>query len=77
MGIKAAVSKVRSCAWQCCRVHFIPNALAHAGKSGRRVVLAFIGTAFAQETPEAAKTQWRAVADKVPPQGAQTRRLDG
>jgi putative transposase len=47
------------------------------GKSGRRVVLAFIGTAFAQETPEAAKTRWRAVADHIPPQGAQTRRLDG
>ena len=27
------------------------NVLAHAGKSGRRVVSAFIATAFAQETP--------------------------
>jgi len=35
------------------------NALAHAGKSGRRVVSAFIATAFAQDTPEAASTQWR------------------
>ncbi len=34
--------------WQRCRVHFMRNALAHAGKSGRRVVSAFIGTAFAQ-----------------------------
>lgn len=32
------------------RVHFMRNALAHAGKSGRRVVSAFIATAFAQET---------------------------
>jgi hypothetical protein len=27
-----------------CRVHFMRNVLAHAGKSGRRVVAAFIGT---------------------------------
>ena len=43
------------------------NVLAHAGKSGRRVVSAFIATAFAQETPEAASTQWRAVADQIRP----------
>ena len=43
------------------------NVLAHAGKSGRRVVSAFIVTAFAQETPEAASTQWRAVADQIRP----------
>ncbi len=43
------------------------NALAHAGKSGRRVVSAFIATAFAQDTPEAASTQWRSVADQVRP----------
>ncbi|MEY9103694.1 hypothetical protein ABIA24_006667 [Sinorhizobium fredii] len=35
------------------RVHFMRNVLAHAGKSGRRVVSAFIATAFAQETPQA------------------------
>lgn len=29
------------------------NALAHAGKSGRRVVSAFIATAFAQDDAEA------------------------
>nr|AAC23488.1 transposase [Rhizobium leucaenae USDA 9039] len=50
-GIKAAVSKVLSATWQRCRVHFMRNALAHAGKSGRRVVSAFIATAFAQDTP--------------------------
>jgi transposase-like protein len=37
-GIKAAVSKVFCATWQRCRVHFMRNALAHAGKSGRRVV---------------------------------------
>ena len=53
--------------WQRCRVHFMRNALAHAGKSGRRVVSAFIATAFAQETPEAASTQWRNVSDQIRP----------
>jgi transposase-like protein len=64
-GIKAAVSKVLCATWQRCRVHFMRNVLAHAGKSGRRVVSAFIATAFAQETPEAASTLWRAVADQI------------
>src|SRR5882672_399124 len=41
-GIKAAVAKVLSASWQRCRVHFMRNVLAHAGKSGRRVVSAFI-----------------------------------
>jgi transposase-like protein len=59
-GIKAAVSKVLNATWQRCRVHFARNVPAHAGKSGRRVVSAFIATAFAQETPEAASLQWRA-----------------
>jgi putative transposase len=64
-GIKAAVTKVLSTTWQRCRVHFMRNVLAHAGKSGRRVVSAFIATAFAQDTPEAAKAQWRSVADQI------------
>jgi putative transposase len=66
-GIKAAVSKVLNATWQRCRVHFMRNVLAHAGRQGRRVVSAFIATAFAQETPEAASTQWRAVADQIRP----------
>ena len=66
-GIKAAVSKVLCASWQRCRVHFMRNVLAHAGKSGRRVVSAFIATAFAQETPEAASAQWRTVADQIRP----------
>jgi len=66
-GIKASVSRVFSASWQRCRVHFARNALAHAGRSGRRVVSAFIATAFAQETAEAAKLQWRKVADQLRP----------
>jgi transposase-like protein len=65
-GIKAAVSKVLSTTWQRCRVHFMRNALAHAGRSGRRVVSAFIAT-FAQDDAEAAKAQWRRIADQLRP----------
>ena len=57
-GIKAAVSKVLSATWQRCRVHFMRNVLAHAGKSGRCVVSTFIATAFAQDTPDTASSQW-------------------
>ena len=64
-GIKASVAKVMNATWQRCRVHFMRNVLAHAGRSGRRVVSAFIATAFAQDDAEAAKVQWRKVADQL------------
>jgi Transposase, Mutator family len=48
-GINAAVARVLHASWQRCRVHFMRNVLAHAGKSGQRVVSAFIATAFAQD----------------------------
>ena len=66
-GIKAAVSKVMHASWQRCRVHFMRNVMAHAGRSGRRVVSAFIATAFAQDDAAAAKVQWRRVADQLRP----------
>ena len=69
-GIKAAVAKVLSTAWQRCRVHFMRNVLAHAGRQGRRVVSAFIATAFAQNDAEAARAQWRRVADQIRPKVA-------
>jgi len=66
-GIKAAVSKVLTASWQRCRVHFMRNVLAHAGRNGRRVVSAFIATAFAQDDAEQARAQWRRVADQLRP----------
>ena len=66
-GIKAAVSKVMNATWQRCRVHFMRNVSAHAGKSARRVVTAFMSAAFAQDDAEAAKLQWRKVADQLRP----------
>jgi putative transposase len=64
-GLKAAASKVLKSTWQRCRVHFLRNALAHAGKGQRQMVLALINTVFAQDSQEAAIQQWRAVADQL------------
>jgi transposase-like protein len=66
-GLKAAVAKVLHASWQPCRVHFMRNVLAHAGKQGLRVIAAFIATALAQEDAETARTQWRQVADQIRP----------
>jgi len=66
-GLKAAASKVLKTSWQRCRVHFIRNALAHAGKGQRQAVLAMINTIFVQDTAEAASLQWRSVADQLRP----------
>ena len=60
-GLKAAATKVLGA------TAHMRNALAHAGKSGRQVVSALIATAFAQADAEAAKTQWRRVADQFRP----------
>jgi transposase-like protein len=43
--------RVLSATWQRCCVHFMRNALVHAGKTQRRVVSAFVGTL----------AEWRAV----------------
>src|ERR1035437_10465077 len=64
-GLKAAAAKVLGASWQRCRVHFMRNALAHANRQGRRVVSAFIATAFAQDDAGAARLQWRKVADQL------------
>ena len=66
-GLKAAIARVLHATWQRCRAHLMRNLLAHAGRQGRGVASAFIATAFAQEDAEAAKTQWRKVADQLRP----------
>jgi len=66
-GLKAAITKVLGATWQRCRVHFMRNALAYAGKSQRRLVSAWVGTAFAQDDAAAARKQWRQVADQARP----------
>ena len=66
-GLKAAITKILSATWQRCRVHFMRNATAHAGKAQRRIVSAWVGTAFAQDDAAAAGKQWRHVADELRP----------
>ncbi len=65
LGLKAAIGKVFKATWQRCRVHFMRNALAYAGKGQRQVVLALINTVFAQESVAAAQEQWAAVTDQL------------
>jgi len=43
------------------------NAIAHAGKTQRRIVSAWIGTAFAEADAPAAHALWRRVADQLRP----------
>ena len=66
-GLKVSIARVLHATWQRCRVHLMRNLLAHAGRQGRGVASAFIATAFAQEDAEAAKAQWRKVADQLRP----------
>jgi transposase-like protein len=63
-GLRQAIAAVfHGAAWQRCRVHFVRNALALVPKAVQALVAATIRTVFAQPTPEAARAQWRQVAD--------------
>ena len=51
-----------------CRLYLRPRSAGReAGRQGRRVVSAFVATAFAQEDADSAKVQWRQVADQLRP----------
>ena len=63
-GLRQAIGAVlHGAGWQRCRVHFLRNALALVPKAAQALVAATIRTVFAQPTPEAARQQWRHVAD--------------
>ena len=63
-GLRHAIAAVlHGAAWQRCRVHFLRNALSLVPKAAQQLVAATIRTVFAQPTPEAARQQWRQVAD--------------
>ena len=66
-GLKAAIAKVLGATWRRCRVHVMRNALPSAGKTQRRIVSAWVGTAFAHDDAAAARKQWREVADQARP----------
>ena len=76
-GLKAAISKVLCATWQRCRVHFMRNALAHAGKSGRRVVSAFVATALRPERRRQCEAAMAPRRRPAPSQGPEARRADG
>ncbi len=63
-GLRQAIAAVlHGAAWQRCRVHFVRNALALVPKGVQQMVAATVRTAFVQPTAEAARRQWRQVAD--------------
>lgn len=64
-GLRAAAAKVFHATQQRCRVHWMRNALAHAGPKQRPAVVALLKTIFAQESAEAAREQWCQVADAL------------
>ena len=67
-GLRQAIGAVlHGASWQRCRVHFLRNALALVPKAAQQLVAATIRTVFAQPTPEAARAQWRQVADSFRP----------
>jgi putative transposase len=61
------IAKVQHVSFRRCRVDFMRNVLIHVGRNGRRVVAAFIATAFAQEDAASARSQFRQVADQLRP----------
>jgi transposase-like protein len=69
------IAKVVNATWQRCCVHFMRNALAHAGKSGRRVVSAFIATAFTQDDAEGRQGAMAKGRRRATPQAAKARRI--
>ncbi len=63
-GLRQAIGAVlHGAAWQRCRVHFLRNALALVPRGMQQLVSATVRTVFAQPTAEAARRQWRQVAD--------------
>lgn len=63
-GLRQAIGAVlHGTSWQRCRVHFLRNALSLVPKGAQPLVAATIRTVFAQPTAEAARQQWRQMAD--------------
>lgn len=63
-GLRQAITATfHGAAWQRCRVHFVRNALSVVPKGMQQLVAASIRTVFVQPTVEAARSQWRQVAD--------------
>src|SRR5918993_2511613 len=63
-GLKGAIATVlQGTSGQRCRVHFVRNALALVPKSAAAMVATTIRTVFVQVEADAAREQWRRIAD--------------
>mgnify|MGYP002379494536 CR=1 FL=1 len=56
-----------SATWQRCRVHFMRNVLANAGKSGRRVISTLIAIARLGDARDSQRPAAHAIADQARP----------
>jgi putative transposase len=66
LGLMAAVAEVMiGTAWQRCRVHFMRNVLARVTKSNAQMVLAAIGTIFAQPDAASVAEQFDRITDTL------------
>jgi transposase-like protein len=66
LGLMGAVAEVMiGAAWQRCRVHFMRNVLARVTKTNAQMVLAAIGTIFAQPDAAAVAEQFDRIADTL------------
>src|SRR3954454_12446520 len=64
-GLRRAITRVLSAAWQRCRVHWMRNALAQVSKGRHTMLAAAIRQAFLQPDAAAARQTWRHVADQL------------
>jgi transposase-like protein len=66
-GLKAAADKVLGATIQRCRVHFMRNALACAGKKDKAIVTAALRTAFEAGSLKVAKEKWSKLIEAFEP----------
>jgi transposase-like protein len=64
-GLKATISRVFEATWQCCRVHWMRNALAHVSNGQHTVVAAAIRQAFDQSDRKHAGDTWHHIANQL------------
>src|SRR6186713_2393325 len=64
-GLKAAIRRVMGASWQCCRVHWMRNALAYVPKAQQSMVAAALRQAFLQPDRAQASQTLRHVADQL------------
>ncbi len=74
-GLRTAAGRVLHAGVQRCKGHFARNLLVHVGPSQRAMVAAMLKTIFTQESAEAARRQWRQVADTLRPRFARLAEL--